>query len=90
MQEYYHQKSPYERAKGYCTARVCVATTSPHEEFVDKFRAANESRGDFAMLDIKLSPVQAKTLVQVAWAQPALTSSLNAEDMNKAVREKMP
>ena len=41
-------------------------------------------------MDTCLSPVQTRTLIQVAWVQPALTSSLHAEDFAEAVKKMIP
>ena len=90
MREYYHQKSMGERAKGYCPARICVSTSMRAKDFAEKFWDANDNRKVCPMIDSCLSLVQSRTLIEVAWAQPALTNSLHAEDFAEAVRERLP
>ena len=36
MQEYYNKKSMGEQAKGYCPARICVATSISSKDFAEK------------------------------------------------------
>ena len=90
MQDFYHQTTERDRQKGYCPARICIATVLDPDTLEERFKQANENRKEFGLYEIVRSPVQARTLVKVAWLQPALTACLNAEDLERCTREMMP